>query len=640
MRLTKQKLIIGLLLVAGVVIVAQAALVNTTYLPVIVHQGADITPKNPPAATLTLTPTNTLTATHTSTVTNTPVPSQTGTSTNPGDPTATNTSTSTPTATNTSTSTPTATDNSITVPTSTPTATSTPTPTATLTAGPMPTVQVNSMVEIEMTGPSSTGMGSPNPFLIEVEVTFTGPVGRTFAVQGFYDGDGSSGMDGSVWKVRFTPDAPGVWTYVSSSTQPLLNGDSGSFNAVNPTGCTPYQAGGLPDFDCMGRLEYSGDHYLRFASGQHWFKGGVNDPEDFLREGVTMGFATKEGAIDYLASKGANSLYMLFTNLGGDGSNLYPWVGEDPMAAQANHERYDVARLAEWENIFDYLQSNGIVLHLVFEDDSAWTGFNRDLYYRQMIARFGHYNGLIWNIAEEFNETYPADEIKTFAQMIKDLDPYDHPLTVHQEGALTVWDPFLGDGRFDLTSFQYPINPLPVHNENAVTWFNKVEASGRTIPVSFDEIRYIIPPPYPPEPPLDVRDARHVVWGVYLGGANYEQRIWPADVYSYLDFDPHLSDLHRAREFMEQLPYWQMQPMNNLLVAGQGYVFAKPAEVYSAYLFNGGQIDLDLTGTTATFDGDWFNPRDGTYQDIGAITGGSVHTFTAPSTEDWVLLLR
>ncbi|MFC1922339.1 DUF5060 domain-containing protein [Chloroflexota bacterium] len=581
----KQRMIIALLLVAGIVIAAQSALLKTTYLPVVVHQGGN----NDPTSTGTRTPTVTVTPT----------------------PTTTNTPTSTPTA--------------------------------TLTTEPLPTVQVNSMVEIEMSGPTSTGMGSPNPFLIEVEVIFTGPEEQIYAVQGFYDGDGAGGMNGSVWKVRFTPDEPGVWTYTSTSTEPLLEDHSGSFNAINPTGCTPYPAGGMPDFDCVGRLEYTGKHYLMFGSGQYWFKGGVNDPEDFLREGVTMGFATKEDAIDYLVSKGANSLYMLFNNLGGDGSNLYPWVGDNSTEAQANHKRFDVARLADWEEIFDYLQSNGIVLHLVFEDDSAWTGFDRDLYYRQMVARFGHYNGLIWNIAEEFNESYPnADDIKSFAQMIKDLDPYDHPLTVHQEGALSIWDPFLGDSRFDLTSFQHPLSPMTLsdHNANAVEWFGKVEDSGRPILVSFDEIRYIVPPPYPPEPPLDVAESRHVIWGVYMGGANYELRIWPDDVYSYLDFDPHLTDLHRAREFMEQLPYWQMQPMNNLLEAGQGYVFANPGEVYSVYLPAGGQIDLDLTGITATFDGDWFNPRDGTYQSIGLVTSGNIETFTAPSTEDWVLLLK
>jgi hypothetical protein len=334
-----------------------------------------------------------------------------------------------------------------------------------------------------------------------------------------------------------------------------------------------------------------------------------------------------------------NAQYMLFTNLGGDGSFLYPWVGSNPMDAQTNHERYNLAKLATWEDIFDYQQDHGIVLHLVFEDDSGWNGFNRDLYYREMIARFGHYNGLIWNIAEEFNENdnYTPEQIKEFAQMISDLDAYDHPLTVHHLDELDSWLPFIDDDRFDLTSFQQHISPVTQQNAAAVHWFKLVDdPEVRTIPVSFDELRYF--PGATQDPPLDIKESRHAVWGVFMGGGIYELRVSPDD--SYTVFEPHMEDMHRARTFMEQLPYWQMKPMNGLLDSGQGYVFAKLGDVYAVYLFNGGSITLNLTGASKIFDGDWFNPRDGTYQDIGSVSGGSVTIFNAPSGEDWVLYLR
>ena len=85
----------------------------------------------------------------------------------------------------------------------------------------------------------------------------------------------------------------------------------------------------------------------------------------------------------------------MLNNIGGDGNNVWPWVGTSPGEAQANQERFDLGKLKEWENLFSHIQAKGIVLHLIFEDDSGWTGFNRMLYYRQMIARFGHHNGLI-----------------------------------------------------------------------------------------------------------------------------------------------------------------------------------------------------------------------------------------------------
>ncbi len=141
------------------------------------------------------------TATPTETPTSTATPSST-----PDLPT------DTPTPTSSSTPEPSATPTSTTeIPTDTPTSTFSPSPTPSPTSDP-PVITYRRK-EIVLTGPSSVGMGNPNPFLIEAQVTFTGPTGQTFVVPAFYDGDGNGGMDGNVWKVRFAPDIPGTWTY-------------------------------------------------------------------------------------------------------------------------------------------------------------------------------------------------------------------------------------------------------------------------------------------------------------------------------------------------------------------------------------------------------------------------------------------
>jgi hypothetical protein len=267
-----------------------------------------------------------------------------------------------------------------------------------------PDVYLYDFIEIELPGPDSLGMGAPNPFLIDVVVTFTGPQGQAYAVPAFFDGDGAGGMDGNIWRVRFSPDEEGSWSYLSSSAEPLLDGQTGDFLAGGKGDCQVSIEDGLPNYLCVGRLTHVGDHYLKFADGPYWLKGGAGEPEDFLSASEKAGFPSKEAAVDYLASKGANSMYLLLHNIDGDGKNIWPWVGSTQDEAKSNPERMDIAKLAVWENLFGYIQSKGINLHLVLEDDSAWTGFNRELYYREMIARFGHHNGLYWNLAEEYNE--------------------------------------------------------------------------------------------------------------------------------------------------------------------------------------------------------------------------------------------
>ena len=495
-------------------------------------------------------------------------------------------------------------------------------------AGPTVTYPKWSKVEITLIGPASIGMSdSQNPFLIDVSVTFTAPSGSTFDVPAFYDGDGIGGMNGNIWRARFSPNETGAWNYASSSNNNILDGQSGAFDVTAPVGCSPYSPGDLPDFACVGRLQYVGGHFLKFADGPFWLKGGEDDPEDFLAPGQTAGFPGKTAAIDYLAGHGVNSLYIMLHTLGGDANNVWPWVGATPNMAMQNHEHFDLAKLHEWETLFSYIQSNGLVLHLLFEDDSGWTGFNRSLYYREMIARFGHHNGLYWNLSEEYNESYSANQIKSFAQLLSDLDPYDHPLTVHHAGGTNNWQAFLGDTRFDLTSFQTSRSP---QNAAAINWTNLTNDSGHPIPISFDETGKIGP---------DHRDlARHIIWSVYLGGGNFEMHTSPLS--SYTDFANHFADMHRARAFMEQMPFTQMVPANNLLSGTTAYLLAKPGEIYAAYLPQGGTIQLNLSGTDNTFVATWFDPRSGASQSAGSVTGGATRSFSAPNTNDWALRLQ
>jgi hypothetical protein len=122
-----------------------------------------------------------------------------------------------------------------------------------------------------------------------------------------------------------------------------------------------------------------------------------------------------------------------------------------------------------------------------------------------------------------------------------------------------------------------------------------------------------------------------------MGGANYEMFTYPLNTYP--DFGEHFTDMTRARAFIEQLPFWSMKPMNELLLSGSGYVFSLAGEIYSVYLHSGGTIDLDLSGTSETLNGEWFNPRDGSNQPIGIVQGGAVRQFTAPTNDDWALIL-
>ena len=488
-----------------------------------------------------------------------------------------------------------------------------------------------SKVEISFAGPNSQALNTDaNPFKITVDVVFVAPNRQAFVVPAFYDGDGNGGLDGNVWRVRFSPNMAGAWSFASISSDSLLSGYTGTFAVTHSSDCAAYTPGGLPNFDCAGRLRYiEGEHYWRFADGTYWLKGGANEPEDFLAPEQNVGFASKTEAMDYLAQLGVNSLYILLDNVGGDHNNVWPWIGSTAGEARANDEHFDVAKLVEWESIFTQLQDRGIVLHLVLEDDSAWTGFNREMYYREMVARFSHHNGLFWNISEEYNESYSPDEIKAFADMLLMFDPYNHPVTVHHMESTSNWEPFVGDSRFQATSLQ--TGPTP-QNRAAINWRQIVADSGHTIPISFDETGLIAA--------SDRELARHILWSVYLGGATFELHSSPMT--SYREFAELFGDMHIARTLIEQWPYWQMEPENEVLTSGSGYVLGEAGEVYIIYLPEGGGAEIELP-SDGTFEVNWYRPDTGDQIAGNPVTGPGRQSLGEPpsdTTQDWVIIVN
>ena len=69
------------------------------------------------------------------------------------------------------------------------------------------------------------------------------------------------------------------------------------------------------------------------------------------------------GAVNYLASKGVNSISFLPYNAGGDGDNVWPFVARDDKF------HYDVSKLDQWQIVFDYAQQKGIYLHFKLQEN-------------------------------------------------------------------------------------------------------------------------------------------------------------------------------------------------------------------------------------------------------------------------------
>ncbi len=496
-------------------------------------------------------------------------------------------------------------------------------------------------VELAFAGPETEVTAEPNPFLLEVNVIFTAPDDSLYTVPAFYDGDGLGGGKGHVWKVRFSPNATGAWKYESTSAEPALAGFRGTFNVDEPPA-------GSADFLKWGRLVYAGGYYLKFTDGGYWIKGGCDDPENFLGGSFIFDdfnepdtWASKRKAADYLSGRGVNSIYCITNTVHGARPDSWPWIGN--ATDSDNRDRFDVGKLLIWEDFFTYCQDRGLVLHIVLNDDSCWTGYDSRLYFREMVARFGHHPAIIWNVGEEANESFSSAEQEGLAQKMKSSDPFGHPVTVHRKPGADLRWPFLGNPLFDLTSMQageglkaFSAAILPdlgkIVRENRS---GSVQA-GRPLPVMIDETSGV-----------DIVDAAtilkmrtKVLYPIYLSGGNYELHF--KDIYGAVfnsggdvkitALEPMWDDMFRARQFLEQVPFAEMAASPQLVSsADRNFCLAKPGSVYAVYLSTGGNASINLTNAGGEFQVQWYNPKTGERAEGGRVTGGAWRSLGSPA---------
>lgn len=551
-------------------------------------------------------------------------------------------------------------------------------------------------VTLTFTGPQKSEADTVNPFRdLRLNVTFSlAGASRSLVVPGYFAADGdaanTSASSGNKWRVEFSPDEVGAWTYtvsfrqgtdVAISTAPNagvatdFDGESGSFT-IDPSDKTG------DDFRGKGRLVEVGQHYLQFAGSKEYFiKTGAGSPENFLAyvgfdntpagrkplhrytahlqnyrpdDPTWKGGVGKEiiGGLNYLASKGMNSLYFLTMNLNGDGDDVSPY------ANRSDRTRFDVSKLAQWEIVFEHMDKLGILLHVVTQEqendqllDDGALGVQRKLYYRELIARFGHHLGLTWNLGEENTNT--AAQRDEFAGYINALDPYFHLIAVHTfpSDRAKVYTPMLGNPLIHSASMQIE-SPSIVHEET-LKWVRQSAASGVKWVVALDEIGAagvgVMPDANDPE---HLTILQRALWGNLLaGGAGVE---WYFG-YNYANDDLTCEDWgsrdrmwtlskYAADFFRSYLPLPLVANYDSLTSSTVDYCFGKPGETYAIFLPNGATTAINLpVGEAYTVR--WFNPRTGgplREGSIASVPGGNASIGLPPDelSSHWVALLQ
>lgn len=563
-------------------------------------------------------------------------------------------------------------------------------------------------VTLTFDGINTTEDASTNPFLdYRLNVTFTNGT-KTYVVPGYFAADGNAAntgaSSGSKWRVHFTPDEIGTWTYTASfrtgsniavdlnpnaGTPTSFDGTTGTFNIqeTNKSG---------QDLRGKGLLRYVGGHHMQFAgTGEYFLKGGADSPENFLAynefdgtydtggirpnflhayaphagdwqagDPVWKGDKGKNiiGAVNYLASQGMNSIYFITYNIdGGDGRDTWPWTSDTVR------DRFDVSKLDQWEIVFSHMTENGIQLHVLtqeHENDQKLGGNSslnniRKLYYRELVARFAHHPALQWNLGEE-NDNSDA-ELADFSAYIRALDPYDHPITVHTYYNLhTSFDGGVRPGKdyYDSIINNYPTILDATSIQGDGSKYNQFARDLRQRSANAGHPWVIYGDEQGPAVNKDMNNVdqlrKSALWGNLMGGGagiewyfGYQAEFGDVQSEDWRVAQPFWEDTRHALDFFQgYLPFWEMTPNNNLVNDSDTYVLATEGEIYALYSNAGAPGTLDLKNNSGTFEVFWYNPRSGGALQTGSVTqisGPGVQSVGQPpndASQDWAVLVR
>lgn len=568
-------------------------------------------------------------------------------------------------------------------------------------------------IVLTFSGPKAAEYDTINPFTdYRLDVVFENGTSE-MTIPGYFAADGNaaegSARKGNKWRVHFCPPSEGTWKYqvhfIRGRNVAVLD---------NPEGEKCFMDGeqgelvisksdkSAPDFRGKGRLEYTGGRYLKHAgSGEYFLKGGTDSPENLLGyrdfDGTYYGGNNKTrageatphkglhqyephvkdwkegdpswksgkgkgliGGLNYLASKGVNSIYFLTLNIMGDGDDVWPYTDRN------ERYRFDCSKLDQWEIVFSHAERLGIMLHVVLQEtenqcllDCGKLDVQRKLYLRELTARFAHHLAITWNLGEEqhaadfspYGQTY--EDTKLTAAYLRKTDPYRNFIVIHthasNEKRRKDMTNYLGFKPVEGPSIQCG-NVNDVHSETKY-WLKASNDSSHQWVVNLDEIgqhwKGALPDSY--DPAHDTIRYK-VLWGnLMAGGGGVE---WYFG-YKYPHSDLACEDWRSRDKLWEQtktaldffknhLPFNDMKAADELLSDKDAWCFAKEGEVYAIYLPAGKPVKINLPD--GRYDFSWFNPRTG-----GELIKGSIKTVKgstpidnppAADGKDWVCLIK
>lgn len=314
--------------------------------------------------------------------------------------------------------------------------------------------------ELILNGPTSG-----NPFTdVEFSAIFKNK-GESITVPGFYDGNG-------IYRIRFSPNIPGQWTYLTQSNVKELTGNKGKFRCIPPTG------------ENHGPVRIVNTFYLEYADGVPFYSVGTTA---YQWTSVKQSIQVK--TLETLAEAPFNKIRMcVFPKWYRYGNETEPWIY--PFKREAGKNDFSQPNYEFFQN-FDQrvrqLLEMGIQADVIlFHEYDNWGYFEmgkewNERYVRYMISRISAYRNVWWSLANEWDipRLKVAIDWEGIGKLLQDEDPHQRLRGIHNWHGSE--DHFYDHSRPWITHVSAQTSQF----YNAIKWREQYKK-----PLLFDEMRY------------------------------------------------------------------------------------------------------------------------------------------------------
>jgi len=135
---------------------------------------------------------------------------------------------------------------------------------------------------------------------------------------------------------------------------------------------------------------------------------------------------------------------------------------------------------------------------------------------------------------------------------------------------------------------------------------------------------------------------RKAAWTAVASGGHFSYMDDAMEFYIDTIVSDKRSSLHgqidKIAGFIKVIKPWEMMPTDSLVSEGRAYVMANGKGLF-AYIPEGGEIAIDLSGLKKNIVYKWYNPLTGSYSKGYRISNDNTARFSTPDNHDWALLI-